>query len=60
MLVYSFSGISKVMVQGCYGDALCQIDVMTYADWSYDGAMYANTRIVSNSDIAHGIVDTTV
>jgi hypothetical protein len=57
LLVYTAHSVLKVMVQRRHRDALCQVDVVTYADGTNDGAVDADARMVANGDIAHGIVD---
>ena len=58
LLVDAQLRIVEVMIEGCHGNALCQIDMTTDSDWPYDGVVQANTCVVADDNIAYGIVDT--
>ena len=58
LLVNSFSGFLKVVIECCDGDALCQIDVAADSDRADDGVVYPNAGMVADNDIAHRIVNT--
>lgn len=60
LFVNPFGSVLKIVIQGCHCDALCQVDVIADAYWSYYRTMNTYARVVANGYITHRIVDATI
>ena len=60
LFIDAFRGVLEVMVQGGHGDALCQIDVVANADGTDNSTMESDAGVVTNGNVANGIVDAAV